>query len=148
MKILVFSDSHGLRNAMAETAKKEFPDLILHLGDRASDCEGLFSCRVVAVRGNCDSFSDEEETRFLDFGVTKIFMTHGHRFGVKTTLSRLLAEGEKACATVVLYGHTHVPYLSVSASCSVMNPGTPDRSYGVLELAADGTLTDIRLIEK
>ena len=145
MKILVFSDSHGMVGFMQRIAEKEKPDMILHLGDLESDCDGAFGdLRVVKVRGNCDFHSFEEKERFLDFGFTKIWMTHGHLYGVKSGLSSLLSHGEELGANVILYGHTHRRYLLETDRYTVMNPGTPDNSYGVIELT-DGAVTSVKL---
>lgn len=147
MKILVFSDSHGMVGFMQRIAEKEKPDMILHLGDMESDCDGAFAdLRVVKVRGNCDFHSFEEKERFLDFGSSKIWMTHGHLYGVKSGLASLLKHGEELGANVILYGHTHRRYLLETDRYTVMNPGTPDNSYGVIELT-DGAVTSVKLEE-
>ena len=142
MKILVFSDSHGAVSAMQKIVAEEQPDMILHLGDHEYDCDGAFGAiRVVKVRGNCDHGSAEEKERFLDFGKTKIFMAHGHLYGVKSGLASLLRRGEELGSTVILYGHTHRRYLWQNAEYSVMNPGTPMESYGVIEMDGDELLS-------
>lgn len=135
MKILVFSDSHGMVKVMRSIAEKENPDLILHLGDYETDCVRAFpDFRVMKVRGNCDHGSMEETERFLDFGNGKIWMTHGHQYHVKSGLSALLKRGEEIGASLILYGHTHRRYLLETANYTVLNPGTPDQSYGVIGL--------------
>ena len=135
MKILVFSDSHGRIDVMRSIAVKENPDLILHLGDYETDCERAFpGYRVIKVRGNCDHGSTEETERFLDFGKSRIWMTHGHRYQVKSGLASLLKTGAEKGASPILYGHTHRRYLLETADYTVLNPGTPDRSYGVIQM--------------
>ncbi|MBQ4370288.1 MAG: metallophosphoesterase family protein, partial [Oscillospiraceae bacterium] len=58
MKIIVFSDSHRVISLMAEAVRREKPDLVLHLGDHASDAAELSAMfpavRLAYVRGNCD----------------------------------------------------------------------------------------------
>jgi len=145
MKILVFSDSHGMVGFMQRIAEKENPDMIFHLGDLESDCDGAFAnIRVVKVRGNCDFHSFEEKERILEFGPSKIWMTHGHLYGVKNGLASLLKHGEELGANVILYGHTHRRYLLETDRYVVMNPGTPDSSYGVIELD-HGAVVSIRI---
>lgn len=135
MKILVFSDSHGMFSTMKEIADREQPDLIFHLGDHEYDCDHAFpDLKVVKVRGNCDLGSHEEKERFIDFGSSKIWMTHGHLYGVKNGLSSLLKQGEAYGADLILYGHTHRRYLYKTDRYTVLNPGTPDESYGVIEM--------------
>lgn len=145
MKILVFSDSHGRIDVMRSIAVKENPDLILHLGDYETDCERAFpGYRVIKVRGNCDHGSAEEPERFLDFGKSRIWMTHGHRYQVKSGLGSLLKRGAEQGATLILYGHTHRRYLLETADYTVLNPGTPDQSYGVI-LLEGGKIVSVSL---
>lgn len=147
MKILVFSDSHGMVKPMRAIAKKESPDFILHLGDYESDCDDAFpDFRVVKVRGNCDDNSTEETERFLDFGKGKIWMTHGHLYRVKSGLDNLLKKGIDMGASVILYGHTHHRHLLETAHYTVLNPGTPDQSYGVIEME-NGEISSVSLRE-
>ena len=145
MKVLVFADSHGQRQVMAQIAAKEQPMLILHLGDHESDCEDTFGgIRVVKVRGNCDYGSAEETSRRFDLGNAKIFMTHGHLYRVKFELDTLTKAALAAGANVILFGHTHRPYLQKYPHYTIMNPGTPDQGYGVIEIE-NGNLKDIYL---
>ncbi len=147
MKVLVFADSHGQRQIMAEIAGQEQPSLILHLGDHEADCRDTFgSVRVVKVRGNCDYGSGEETSRRFDLGEAKIFMTHGHLYRVKFELDTLTKVALSEGANVILFGHTHRPYLQKYSDYTIMNPGTPDKTYGVIEIER-GKLKDIALKE-
>ena len=60
----------------------------------------------------------------------KIFMTHGHRYGVYSSLERLEQEAQIVGADFVFFGHTHVPQLE-SRGCIMLNPGSISlpRSY-------------------
>jgi putative phosphoesterase len=145
MKILVFSDSHGITREMSNVTEEEKPDLVLHLGDMVRDCDFCFyDTRVLRVRGNCDYGSNEETERFLDLGAVKIWMTHGHLYNVKSGLSEFIAKGESLGATILLFGHTHKPYLLKTADYTVMNPGAAHFSYGVIDVAEDGS-ADVRV---
>lgn len=145
MKIIVFSDSHGATDIMKRITEEEHPDLILHLGDHESDCNGTFgNIRVVKVRGNCDHGSNEENERFLDFGISKIWMTHGHLYGVKSGLGSLLKKGESLGAELILYGHTHRSYLWETERYTVMNPGVPLLSYGIIQME-NGAIQSVEL---
>lgn len=147
MKMIVLSDSHGRIGIIRKIAEAEQPEFVLHLGDYDRDCKkALDSYRVIQVRGNCDYGSTEEEERFLDFGATKIWLTHGHRYQVKSGLDRLIRAGEQKGAAVILYGHTHRSYLLQTAAYTVMNPGTPDETYGIIEIE-NGKLRNITLKE-
>ncbi|HMM06621.1 MAG TPA: YfcE family phosphodiesterase [Clostridiales bacterium] len=147
MKVLIFSDSHGQKRRMVDIAAKEKPSLILHLGDHEADAAGTFAnVRTRNVKGNCDYNSVEEETRRFDLGDVKIFMTHGHRYRVKFGLEALTEAALAAGANVILFGHTHRPYLQKYPDYTIMNPGTPDQSYGMIEIE-DGKLKNITLKE-
>lgn len=145
MKVLIFSDSHGQKQIMAEIAARENPSLILHLGDYEEDALGTFgNIRVLKVKGNCDYNSVEEEVRRFDLGDVKIFMTHGHRYRVKFELDTLTKAALETGANLILFGHTHRAYLEKYPSYTIMNPGTPDQSYGVIEIKS-GKQKDVRL---
>ncbi|MDO5137361.1 MAG: metallophosphoesterase [Oscillospiraceae bacterium] len=148
VKIVIFSDSHGSYDEMETVLKKENPDMVFFLGDGERDIEYLQyiyeNLKVLAVRGNCDLFS--ELPVFLDCSVqgVRIFATHGHLYEVKhdRSLSVLKREGRKCRADVILFGHTHEPYYEVNNGIILLNPGTigegSSLSYGVLEIE-DGT---------
>ena len=116
VKIVIFSDSHGSYDEMETVLKKENPDMVFFLGDGERDIEYLQyiyeDLKVLAVRGNCDLFSDLPA--FLDCSVqgVRIFATHGHLYEVKhdRTLSALKREAKKCNADVILFGHTHIPF--------------------------------------
>lgn len=134
MKILVFSDSHHSLGNMYEAAEKEKPDQILHLGDHYEDAEDLRAAfprtAIQYVPGNCDYACDLPTERLLIFQNIRIFMTHGHKYFVKSDLSRLIAAAKAQNADVVLFGHTHIPYLENTENMTVMNPASCGRGTG------------------
>lgn len=132
MRILVLSDSHSAISFMRFCVDRVKPELILHLGDYVSDglalAEEYPQIRFLQVPGNCDMYRIERDmpeimTPVID-GV-KLYMTHGHRHGVKTYTGKLIRDARAAGAKVALYGHTHI------ADCHqeedglwVLNPGS------------------------
>lgn len=116
MKLVVFSDSHGggiyIKKAldMHRTA-----DAALFLGDGISDFfvwrERYPEIAFIAVRGNCDvGFGDiynARHTEELTLDGRKIFMCHGHTYGVKGGLGSLVQAARSRGADIVLFGHTH-----------------------------------------
>ena len=132
MKILVLSDSHAGRSFMRQAVKALQPEAIIHLGDFYEDGEVIAqenpNIRVHQVPGNCDNFRcDPTLPKYLcyDVGGVRMYMTHGHLLGVKSSRSRLEAEGRAMKAAAVLYGHTH------EADCRqdengmwILNPGS------------------------
>jgi putative phosphoesterase len=112
---------------MEMVAVKMKPDMILHLGDHCNDGMmlemRLNDISVTAVKGNCDLWSDEAEERMLDLDGSRIFMTHGHEYGVRNGYSIILEEGRKREADIILCGHTHIPRIIVKPDICMMNPG-------------------------
>ena len=96
LKILVLSDSHRAIGAMYDAAILEDPDAIMHLGDHVSDAEELsYALDLIdfyMVRGNCDFGAQAPETILTELGGVRLFLTHGHLFGVKSGMSRLKLE--------------------------------------------------------
>lgn len=145
LKILVLSDSHRAIGAMYDAAMLEDPDVILHLGDHVSDAEELsYALDLIdfyMVRGNCDFGAQAPETILTELGGVRLFLTHGHLFGVKSGMSRLRLEANRVGANIALFGHTHRPLLEEDGGVWYMNPGAArDGRYGVIEIT-DGTFT-------
>ena len=80
-----------------------------------------------------------------------MFMTHGHKHGVKTNTAMLEAEARAMHAQAVLYGHTHV------ADCRrdeqgmwILNPGSAGfggGSAGLIE-TQNNTILSCRIIRQ
>ena len=128
MKIMVFSDTHGQPDKMLTAIVQASPDMIIHLGDGARDIEKIKKqfpqIPLEAVRGNCDLSSDLPESSLFSAGGVKIFITHGHIFAVKHTLSTLIDEGRRLNADIVLFGHTHAANNTTESGLYVVNPGS------------------------
>ncbi len=130
MKILAVSDSHGDLSALidlVEAHRGEF-QLLLHLGDGLEELEELKNIypklEYAAVRGNCDTTRDGEAASALILRGVKIWMTHGHLFGVKQSLAYLLREAKAREAKLVFFGHTHQPYVEYVEGIWFVNPGS------------------------
>ena len=113
MNIVVASDTHGRADRLAEVLRRTGADVLLFLGDGLRDLAVVDEARVTvrAVRGNCDWFSGESapEARLEIFGKYRVFMTHGHRYGVKGGIEHAVVAAAENGADVLLYGHTHEP---------------------------------------
>lgn len=147
MKILVISDTHGAIHEIVKVIENmEKPQLILHLGDYVEDGEKIekeTGIKVEMVRGNGDFFNKRyEDDKVLEIEGKRIFMTHGHRYGVRHGVLNLLYRAEELQADIVLYGHTHVPMITKDAGIFVMNPGSPthprgfykSKTYGIINI--------------
>ena len=143
MKIIVFSDSHRELDGMRTVIAQEKPDYVFHLGDHDTDAEALMreydTLPIVAVRGNCDGWSDTPKTRVFNLGGKRFFLCHGHTLGVKTDLGMLLRAAIERGADAVLFGHTHKPFVDIRRGIVLLNPGSiknPLRpTYGTLTIA-------------
>ena len=152
-RLLVVSDSHGYlpglkRVIAAAAAKYGVPDYCLHCGDGALDLNRVepelraLNPRILlrAVRGNCDGDGcgdiPHERVVEIEGEDTRVFMAHGHRHAVKSTIWVLDDAAKEAGCTVALFGHTHVPFMQM-ASVLMLNPGCAHMGeYLVLEIDA------------
>ena len=135
---------------MLYAAEHTNPDIILHLGDNVSDAQNLSrqlpNTIMYIVKGNCD-YSDKGEIELLlTLDSKKVFMTHGHTYGVKSGLTMLIERARQLEADIVLYGHTHRAALNREHKLWLLNPGQMERhdksltaSYGIVTIE-DGSL--------
>ena len=110
MEFLIVSDTHGRADRLSAVLSRTRADVLLFLGDGLRDLNVVPpEITVRAVRGNCDFFAhdDAPETRVEDFGALRLFLTHGHRYGVKASTEAAICAAAEAGADVLLYGHTH-----------------------------------------
>lgn len=114
-------------------------DWIIHAGDVHSDVEDLLiaypKTPVAYVKGNNDFFlRDVPEDRFFTLGGVRIFLTHGHNYGVKYSLSALFKKGSELGADICIFGHTHTAVCEKMGGITLFNPGAATKSYGVMEI--------------
>lgn len=148
-KILIVSDTHGDIETLDKVIQKEKEGLtyLLHLGDHHFDLEDIESSldnvNVLKVKGNCDFVRETEEIEFTING-KKIFMAHGHFYGVKDSYSSIFYRGYELGADIVLFGHTHIKYNQNMNGVHLFNPGTlcfrrfGKRTYGLLTIDDNG----------
>ena len=138
MRILVFSDSHGMCTYMEKKVAECRPDQVAHLGDHDSDIEALAAeypqIGMFSVAGNCDRSSLGRLRRLEEWEGVRVLLTHGHEYGVKLGLDSLIREAQHLEAQVVLFGHTHRPCLEYREGILFLNPGPAHRSCALLEL--------------
>ena len=128
MKLLVFSDSHGMPLYMRETLEKHRDvDAVIFLGDGQNDFQmmrALFpNIAFYSVRGNCDlGCADMPVREILDLDGAKIFCTHGH-----------------LC-------HTHEALETYDDGLYILNPGSCSgfrATCGLVDISPAGILTNI-----
>lgn len=153
MRVLVVSDTHGRHDLLKKifSVEEDF-DLMLHLGDTEGGYDEIVACTpcpVEAVAGNMDELSGLPEEKILELCGYRIWMRHGHQEGVSSRLHRLREAAERKKVDIVMFGHTHMPYLEVGSGITYVNPGsvsfprplgkTP--SYVVMDMTEDGRVT-------
>lgn len=145
-KILVVSDTHGGNGNLRYAIGQELPiDLLIHCGDVQGDLSKILGGHppydVACVKGNTDTGS-MPQSRTLEVCGHRIFVCHGHAFGVHSGTERILEAAKEQNCDIVCFGHTHVPVCEERDGVLVLNPGsislprTADRkkTYAVLTL--------------
>lgn len=171
MKALIFSDIHGSENAMLrvdELIKKHNPDLIILLGDLlyhgprndlplGYQPKGVipllnkYKDKIIAVRGNCEAEVDQMVLEFPCMSTysevfvdgLKLTLTHGHIYNEEKIVPG---------ASIMLYGHTHIPVCYKKNDIIFFNPGSTSipkggnkASFGIYE---NKTLSVLDLIDE
>ena len=158
MKILVLSDSHSSLSFMRSCIDAVRPEHLIHLGDHYDDATAMAEeyphIPMTQVPGNCDRYRCDPcqpEILIQRVGGVNLYMTHGHRHGVKQYLGKLLRDAKVSAADAVLYGHTH------EANCYreedglwVLNPGSCGYYGGSagLIITASGKIRDCRILRQ
>lgn len=150
MRVLIISDSHG-RNDYVKRAIMQSGeiDAFIHLGDVEADVEELKDfahCPSYIVAGNNDVGVGLPGTLTINLGGKKILLTHGHRHGVNYDLKRLGLFGTMNQMDIVMYGHTHYPYLDRGDDIILLNPGSityprqegKARTFMIMEIDEEG----------
>lgn len=140
MKLCAASDSHGDFDALCRMLEKEQPDCLLFLGDGVREAQRagqVFGLPVLAVAGNCDLACPEPVTRQPSPEGFPLFLTHGHKFGVKGGYGELERAAEQAGAKAAFFGHTHQPTLREKGPVALYNPGSIGQrgTYLVVEIS-------------
>ena len=145
MKMIVFSDSHGVSHSMRSALQKN-PDAqkIVFCGDGCREIMRLAPLypekELIAVRGNCDfSFGSDcgQYPLFVSFfcGDIRVAVLHGHTHNVKSSDEQLLQLAKQGYA-LILHGHTHIPRIRYTDCGTLLfNPGAAkDGSFGLITI--------------
>ena len=128
MIIAVVSDTHGIVLPVAYSLQRNKVDIVLHLGDYASDAkkiEQITGMEIYAVAGNCDENSkDVPEELVLEIRRKKFFLTHGHNYDVDNGIDKIVEKAKEVGADYALFGHTHVHLRERVDGITVLNPGS------------------------
>ena len=154
MKILVLSDTHGFVKGIIKILTSH-PDIkeVFFLGDNTNDIDAVKeqfkNINFHVVSGNCDIASTYKSSEIATVNGTRIFFTHGHKYGVKYSLEALKKTARENNCTLALFGHTHCSLSAYDDSLYIVNPGSPAfardgfPSYAVIDIADCGIMPSI-----
>jgi putative phosphoesterase len=128
MRLLVVGDTHGRIQVVQKALETCRGDILLCTGDFYNDGVKLARSLQIpfyGVTGNCDRGSASKEEQLLELGGRRVFLSHGHRYGVKRGLQSLYYRACEAEAELVLFGHTHVALCEKVEGIWLLNPGSP-----------------------
>lgn len=150
MKILIVSDTHGRDTTLKHLLAQVKPiDMLIHCGDVEGSedyIRGMADCPVHIVAGNNDFFCElPKEEEFL-IGKYRVLLTHGHYYYITMGTQMIKEDGRARGFDIVMFGHTHRPYLEQDKDIVVLNPGSlsyPRQegrkpSYILMELDREG----------
>ena len=108
----------------------------------------LAGCETHIVAGNNDYFSTLPREEEFEIGHYKVFLTHGHGYGVSVGTERIVEEAVSRGVDAVIYGHTHKPLNEKIGGIRVLNPGSlsyprqegRDPSYMLMEFDRAGNM--------
>jgi putative phosphoesterase len=122
------ADTHSYPHDLTAKRLREIqPSAILHGGD-IGDLAVLEKLEeiapVYAVRGNIDTRArDLPDVLTIEVGALKILMTHIAVYGPRLR-SEVARMAKAASASLVVCGHSHVPFIGIDHGITVFNPGS------------------------
>ncbi|MEH7010560.1 metallophosphoesterase [Neobacillus niacini] len=141
-KVLVVSDSHGLTKELEVLRERHLNevDLMIHCGDSELMADDKAINGYLTVMGNCDFGGYPLETT-TEIAGRKFFITHGHKYSVKTSLMNLKYKASEVGADIACFGHSHVLGAEVIGGTLFLNPGSIrmprerfEKTYVILDL--------------
>lgn len=148
MKIGIISDTHGHLDSIDNAVSiAQDVKMWLHAGDCVPDAEylqTLVDVPVHFVAGNCDwPMSDTIYEKIIEVAGHKIFLTHGHNYGVRYTQEYIMEAAESQGADIAVFGHTHMVE-NIKGNVLVLNPGSAAKprderrgSFMIMDLKKD-----------
>lgn len=126
MKLLVVSDNHGDEHIITEVRQhwNNKVDYMFHAGDSELQFHSDAMKPFVKVRGNCDFDSSYPEDEVIECGDKTVFITHGHLYGIKSTLDRVRYKAEENNADIIIFGHSHQLGAEIVDQKLFLNPGS------------------------
>lgn len=151
-RVLIVSDSHGSTELLEKIEKQhgQYVDLMIHCGDsELSEMDAVMK-KFSSVKGNCDFYGDFPDDVTLEINGSKVFVTHGHLYSVKSTLVNLFYKAKELEANIVCFGHSHILGAEMIEDVLFINPGSirlprgrKERTFIILELEQEKATVQI-----
>ena len=149
--ILVMSDTHGNTKVIKQLLENYQGQVaaVVHLGDYARDMarfarQDADSALYYIVNGNTDPLVEVYDERVIEVAGKRIFITHGHRYDVKSKLDNLVYRAQELQVDACLFGHTHIAVLFTHKNIVFLNPGSltypshdQERGYGLIRISEE-----------
>ncbi len=151
MNILVISDSHKNLSNLKRVLTEIDYDYVLFLGDYVADIMQFIKPlkdKIFIVKGNGDGDINFDDDLLIEISGKKIFMTHGHKYGVKMGMNKLFQKADELKADIAVFGHTHIAFQTqLENGLIVLNPGSlgkgmlKNNTFGMLIIDDKGLVT-------
>ena len=147
MKVLFVSDSHGLTAELEILVEKHQGEVefFIHCGDSELSPDHPALQNYVVVGGNCDFDDRFSEDIVKKIGNKTIFITHGHKYSVKSSLMKLAYKAREANADIACFGHSHFLGAEMEQGILFINPGSirlprgrKEKTYVIVEIVEAG----------
>ena len=135
MRILIVSDTHGAHGYLDDALEQIGEiDIFIHLGDIMGGFKyinNIVKCEKHIIPGNGDRFPlvPRDMLKEIEFMIDskKVFITHGHKYltlwGARE-VDGIIEEGRSRGVDIIMFGHTHKPFLEILPDITVLNPGS------------------------
>lgn len=146
MFILLVSDTHGniseFRRVLSNYSNL---DMVIHLGDYAKDVvkmqKEFSNIMFEYVPGNNDWSCQEPNDKILDLCGKRVFITHGHKYRVKSGVDSLTKKAKEQHVDAAFFGHTHLADEFSQDGILYANPG----SLGLKSLYQGSTFIEAKI---
>ncbi|MGX4669769.1 metallophosphoesterase family protein [Cerasibacillus sp. JNUCC 74] len=139
-KVLILSDSHGLKKELEIIKDRHQVDYMVHCGDSELGLDDKEMSGFYSVMGNCDVDTRYPEEQTLTVDGLGFLIVHGHLHSVKSNLLQVAYRAEELGAQIICFGHTHVAFAEQHGKQLFINPGSirlprgrKEKTYVILE---------------
>ena len=152
MKVLIVSDSHGFVSELGVLKKRHEKevDLFLHCGDSELSADEEVMEGFITVQGNCDYEDRYPLQTVQEVNGKKILLTHGHLYGVKTSINNLAYKAQEVQANIACFGHSHYLGMEMIEGVLFINPGSlrlprgrMEQTYVILSIEENQYITEV-----